>query len=153
MRHLHTLLAAAAVLLALAIAPKQSGAEEAAPAGSGKIVGKVVDADGNAVSGARVQLRTPSKKDKDKAEAAVTPMGEEGDKPDKPKRSGPPKPLAEVSTDAQGQFEFTGLAAGEYKVNAWKSGAGKADAIVVVNDDQAAEVTLKLVKAEKKKAE
>ena len=86
-------------------------------ASSGSVTIKVVDAQGNAVSGAKVQLIKPHKK---------------GDATGEVNR---PAPVAEGETDAQGTVTLTGVADGSYRAIAVLRGTGRGAAKVTVGDD------------------
>jgi Carboxypeptidase regulatory-like domain len=91
------------------------------PSASGSIVVTVLDADSKPVEKARVQIFAKKK-------AADT-----DDNAAKPAK---PKALARGATDEDGKYTFSGLASGDYKINAsLKKTGGKGTATVSITDD------------------
>ncbi|HEX4052705.1 MAG TPA: carboxypeptidase-like regulatory domain-containing protein [Tepidisphaeraceae bacterium] len=97
---------------------------------SGSIVVTVLGSDGNPVPKARLKLHAAKKKSDANAEG----------------ESGKPKALASGKTDDDGKFTFSGLASGEYKVNASlkKAGAKGSGTVNVTDDAPNATITINL---------
>ncbi|MGD0769305.1 MAG: carboxypeptidase-like regulatory domain-containing protein [Tepidisphaeraceae bacterium] len=92
-------------------------------ASNGSITVTVVDSDSKPVAKASLKLYAKKKKS-DSQDAGATPTKA--------------KALASGRTDADGKFTFSGLASGDYKVNAsFKKTGSKGSATVSVTDDSA----------------
>jgi protocatechuate 3,4-dioxygenase beta subunit len=137
---------ATTLAVAIAFVTFSASSSKADPMAGGTISGKVVDADGNPVEGAKVKvMHATAKPKKDKKENL-----EGGDAP-KPEKPAKPGPVAEGVTDANGTFSFAGIAPGEYMVGAMAKEKGNAKTKVTVVEGETAEVTLELkVQAPKK---
>lgn len=131
-----TLASTLAIALAFVMFSASSSKAEVKLMAGGSISGKVVDADGNPVAGAKVKVMAaaPAKPKKEKLEGGDAP------KPDKPK----PTPVAEGETDANGTFTLNDIPAGDYMVGAMAKGKGAAKEKVTVTEGGTAEVTLTL---------
>jgi Carboxypeptidase regulatory-like domain len=105
-----------------------------APAGKATITVTVVDKDGKPVDGAMVALLPPKAKGQ-KGGAAPTAGGNKQNKP---------QPIATANTDKDGKAVLTGIANGNYMVNARLKGTGQGNEKVSVVDDKDATVTVTL---------
>jgi hypothetical protein len=114
-----------AALIALAMFASHAVRADDAPASqpsapSGSIVVTVLDSGGNPVTKASVKLYNKKKKSEANADG-------------EPKK---PAAIATGKTDEDGKFTFSGLASGDYKINAsFKKTGSKASATVALTDD------------------
>ncbi len=152
---------AAALALLAALAPGARAADDAPaapPAGKATISVKVVDGDGKAVDGAKVNLFAVVKKAQPTAATGTPakPMAEDPPMPpatppatppadggDKPKRA-KPKPLQMTTSDAEGAATFTAVADGTYTVRANLKGTGRGTEKVTVAGGKDVTVTVTL---------
>jgi hypothetical protein len=124
MFRLLNLFASVVALVVLAMFADQMVRADDAPASqpsapSGSIVVTVLDSGGNPVTKASVKLYT--KKKKSEADAS-------GD-------TKKPKAISTGKTDEDGKYTFSGLASGDYKINAsYKKTGSKASATVAITD-------------------
>ena len=131
MRYVSAVVALALSAMLVMVLATSVNAEMAAAGGA--ISGKVVDATGAAVEGAKVVVMpAPVKKNL---------VAEGGDAPVKPEK---PKAAGEATTDAQGKFKVEGLPAGDYIVSASNKEKGFGRAKATVADGQTAEVSIEL---------
>ncbi len=131
MRYVSAVVALALSAMLVMVLATSVNAEMAAAGGS--VSGKVVDATGAAVEGAKVVVMpAPAKKNL---------VAEGGDAPVKPEK---PKAVGEATTDAQGAFKISGIPAGDYVVSAMAKEKGAGRAKVTVADGQNAEVSIEL---------
>jgi uncharacterized surface anchored protein len=111
-----------AALIALAMftsrAVRADDAPASQPSSNGSIVVTVLDSGGNPVEKASVKLYPKKKKSEANADGAK------------------PKAMAAGKTDEDGKFTFSGLAIGDYKINAsFKKTGSKASATLDLTDD------------------
>ena len=118
---------------------------------AGSVSGKVVDGEGNTVSGAVVRLMKPFARGRGGAEGAgkAEKQAKRGNRPAqqlaaKPGKGDRPKPIATATTDAEGKFTLNDIPAGEYVVAAMLRGQGNARQPVTVKAGETATVDLKL---------
>lgn len=129
MRYVSAVVALALSAMLVMVLATSVNAEMVAAGGS--ISGKVVDASGAAVEGAKVVVMP----------APVKAKLEAGDAPAKPEK---PKAVGNTTTDAQGMFKLEGIPAGDYMVSAMSKEKGAGRAKVTVADGQNAEVSIEL---------
>jgi len=116
--------AAVVALIALAMFAAHAAKADDAPASqpsspSGSIVVTVLDSGGNPVAKAKLKLFTKAKKSDADAEGETRK----------------PKAISTGKTDADGKYTFSGLASGDYKVNAsFKKTGSKGSATVALTD-------------------
>jgi len=117
----------------------------AAPDGTstGAITGTVMK-DGKPVVGAKVRLAAPHEKKSKKGAAPTTNPSDSADKPAKV------PPLATATTDADGKFVLSDVAAGDYVVNVTEKGMGKGKAKVSVAAGQSSDIAIDLQDAKPK---
>jgi len=129
---------AAALLLAATVTTTH--AEDAKPAGTAVISGKVTDASGNPAANIRVSLNLAGAKGEKPTHTAKDPnkKGAKG-----------AAALATTTTDAQGEYKFEGLAAGDYVVAANGKGVGHGMEKVTVKDGEKATADIKLTAPKK----
>jgi len=138
---------AAAMLLAIGGFALNAGAADAAVA-KGSVKGKVVKSDGTPAAGAEVRLTVrPERRAKGAAKTEAKPQAAPGDAKEGTKakgRGGDREAVAHGTTDANGMFNLTDIAPGNYVVAARLKGAGSARENVSVTGTTEANVTLTL---------
>ena len=148
-----------AVLALLFSLSNAASAQETEKKDTGSIAGTIMDKDGKPASGVQVRLFHPfergqrgaaaAKAKEQNADPAAPADGggaaqEKPDKAQKPRKADRPKPVATATTDNDGKFTMTDVAAGKYVVLAMLRGQGHARQDVEVTAGQAANVELKL---------
>ncbi len=115
-------------------------ADNTAPAGKATVTVTVVDADGKAVSGAKVAIYPKQNKHQKVSPANAGPSTQ----PTADGKKSKPEPIAEGESGADGTIALTGVPDGDYNVQARLKGAGGGRAAVVVADGKDATVSVTL---------